>query len=492
MSDTAAVVDVTLDPQTPLVTARLLLAEHRTPENDETIRLWNGSFYRWRGAAWREVEDEAMRREIYHFTEDKTVTVMRRGIPSVEPFNPNARKVSEILDALRSECLLPHLLEPPCWLDKHAQRPPANELLLCKNGLVHLPGYLSGGSCITPPTPLFFNLHALDFDFVPEAPKPAEWLAFLSTLWPDDPESITLLQEWFGYCLTCDTRQQKMALLYGPKRSGKGTIARVLRELLGRENIAGPTLSGLSTNFGLWPLIGKSLAIISDARLSGRADSSIVTERLLSISGEDALTIDRKNLPPLTVRLGTRIMLLTNELPKLADASGALASRFVVLRLTRSFYGHEDKGLTDRLLAELPGILLWAIDGWRRLREQGRFTEPASSQAAKRELDELGSPITAFVRDFCRVGAGHGVEAAALYAAWVEWCKSQGRERPGERHSFGRDLAAAVPGIRVTQPRVGDVRIRYYEGISLGRDPQADGENDLGGTRAIACQKGES
>ena len=134
-----------------------------------------------------------------------------------------------------------------------------------------------------------------------------------------------MLQEWFGYCLTADTRQQKILMLIGPKRSGKGTIARVLRQVLGEENCCAPTLAGLGTNFGLWSLIGKRLGIIGDARLSGRTDQAIITERLLTISGEDAIDVDRKNLPPVTLKLPTRLMVLTNELPKLADASGALS-----------------------------------------------------------------------------------------------------------------------------------------------------------------------
>ena len=79
--------------------------------------------------------------------------------------------------------------------------------------------------------------------------------------------------------------------------------------------MAAPTLSGLGTNFGLWPLLGKTVAMVQDARLSGRTDSAAVAERLLSISGEDALTVDRKNLSPVTTRLTARFMLLTNELP---------------------------------------------------------------------------------------------------------------------------------------------------------------------------------
>ena len=54
---------------------------------------------------------------------------------------------------------------------------------------------------------------------------------------------------------------------------------------------------------------------------------------------------------------------MTNELPRIEDASGALSSRFIVLTLTQSFYGREDHSLLDRFIPELPGILLWALNG---------------------------------------------------------------------------------------------------------------------------------
>src|SRR5262249_16435837 len=146
----------------------------------------------------------------------------------------------------------------------------------------------------------------------------------LAQLWPNDPQSIETLQDWLGYLLTQDTRQQKMLVIVGPRRSGKGTIARIIRAMIGEENVTGPTLAGLAPNFGLWSLLGKPVAIVSDARLSHRTDSAIVTERLLSITGEDALTVDRKCMEPVTVKLPTRFVILTNELPRLGDSSGAL------------------------------------------------------------------------------------------------------------------------------------------------------------------------
>ena len=67
--------------------------------------------------------------------------------------------------------------------------------------------------------------------------------------------------------------------------------------------MAGPTLSGLSTQFGMSELIGKPLATISDARLDTRSDSTLAVERLLSISGEDALSVQRKYKPDWIGRL---------------------------------------------------------------------------------------------------------------------------------------------------------------------------------------------
>ena len=108
--------------------------------------------------------------------------------------------------------------------------------------------------------------HSLPFDFDPDAPAPVRWLAFLDELWEGETETIGALQELFGYLVSGDTRQQKMALLVGPKRAGKGTINRVLTRMIGPHNVAGPTLASLGTNFGLQDLIGKPVAVISGAR----------------------------------------------------------------------------------------------------------------------------------------------------------------------------------------------------------------------------------
>jgi putative DNA primase/helicase len=441
----------------PLQSARKFISNSFTRRGTSILHHQDGEFYEWCGTHYPAVNHSDMRARLYEFLEAAHI---RKSDGQVAPFNPTRSKVGDILDALAAAANLPGDVLAPSWFGGNGKFQPA-DMIACKNGLLHLP---SGE--LVPHTPEFWNHNALDFAHDPDAPPPEEWLAFLRDLWRDDGESIQALQEFFGYCLTADTRQQKIFLIVGPKRSGKGTLARVLSKLVGRENVANPTLASMSGEFGLQPLINKRLAIIADARLGGKVDQSIITERLLSISGEDDQTINRKNTSFWTGRLQTRFLVLTNELPRLADASGALASRFITLVLSNSFFGSEDHGLTDRLLGELPGILNWAIEGWRSLQARRYFVPPQSSQQAVRELEDLGSPISAFVRDRCVVGGGTRVLISMLFLQWGEWCRENGRDHAGTAQSFGRDLGAAVPGLKITQPR--DLgRARTYEGIGL-------------------------
>ena len=134
-------------------------------------------------------------------------------------------------------------------------------------------------------------------------------------------------------------------------RSGKGTIARVLTALVGAANACAPTLHNLGTHFGLEGLIAKQLAVVSDARLSKKSDPAAVAENLLRISGEDSVSVPRKFRSDFAGRLLVRFVLLSNELPAIADASGAIASRYVMMCLTKSFYGREDPLLFETLRA---------------------------------------------------------------------------------------------------------------------------------------------
>lgn len=430
----------------------------RSGGGDRTLQYWNDSFWIYDAGRYIPLPDFEL--------EAQVLAYLLRSYEKVK-----SRQAREVVEHIKAQTLLPSRKIPPFWI---AQADGLEELdltqcLATPNQILDI-GALTQNrpSYVWRSTPKLFNLNALSFDFDPDAPEPTLWLQFLDSVWPNDPQCINTFQEIFGYLLTRDTSQQKMFMVVGPRRSGKGTAARVLRHVIGPDNVVGPTLSSLTERFGLAPLLDKSLAIVSDARISGRIDQVAVVERLLTITGEDAVSVDRKFLPAVTTKLGTRFVILTNELPRLTDASGAIVSRLVLLQMSQSFYGREDRSLTEKLLQESQGILLWAIEGWRRLHARGHFIQPDSSLESLAELNDLASPISAFVRECCVVDAAASVAVTELFEAWKMWSAEQGRDKyAGTVQSFGRELLAAVSGIRRHRPRGDGTRQRVYEGIGL-------------------------
>jgi putative DNA primase/helicase len=429
--------------------------------------LWRhrGCFWLWSGSRYQLANEETIHTHIWTFLEK----AKRLNRNHTVDFKPKRAHIGEIAAALTAICQLDEYIDPPAWLSLGASKPPAGEFLACGNGLLHLP---SGK--LHPATPDYFGLNASEVVYDRKAKAP-QWQAFLKELLDKDRQAIDALQDWTGYVLSPDTSQQKIGGIIGPPRSGKGTIARIWTKLLGATSVAGPSMNSLGEQFGLEPLIPKPLAIISDVRIGARTDKSTVVERLLSISSEDRMTVARKFLPAWHGRLPSRMTLLSNELFALNDGSGAFASRLVLVVLIKSFLGKEDPQLTEKLTAELPGILNWGIAGYRRLNKRGYFIVPKSAREAIEAIEMLGAPVKAFVRDRVGVKPGLNVPCDDLYQKWRGWCVGAGRHDPGSKEWFGRNLRSIIPGLRVIKKRGGEdgTRVLTYEGIGLLPEAEA-------------------
>jgi putative DNA primase/helicase len=142
------------------------------------------------------------------------------------------------------------------------------------------------------------------------------------------------------------------------------------------------------------------------------------------------------------------------------------------------------------LLPELPGILLWAIEGWHRLRARGNFVVPDSSREVQRELEDLTSPVGAFVRQRCEVGPGLSVSRTALYEAYQAWCRQEGMLHVARRDVFGRDLRATVATLRNGQQHDGT---RLYLGVGLraAAGPQQVAASSCCGEASPCCGSGQ-
>jgi putative DNA primase/helicase len=456
-----------------------------------TLYKWRGDYHRWDGTAYRVAEDDQIRNEVVAAIRDEHASLYKTEMtvwkaaggcdardddkpmpkPSLHPVTQWV--IGNVMQALASMVSMPPETEQPVWLDDSHYRDldegfgvewtqpcPAECVLACRNGLVDL----SKGVWVGPHVPMLFTTNALDYRFDRYATEPRQWLKFLSDL-KLDGQSVKTLQEYFGLCLTTDTSYQKMLMLLGPTRAGKGTIARVLREVIGQFNCCELSLSMLGTNFRMWPLIGKAVAVVPDLKLSGRFDRALITERLLSIVGEDPQCIDRKYRSPWHGKLSCRFVLLTNELPKLDDNSGGLAARLIVIRLTESFLGREDKGLTERLLTERTAILNWAIAGLKRLRKGGHFIQPEPSAEVVTEVEELSSDVKVWFKQCGVEDPTRFTTPEQIYESWCSWCVRNDK-RPGAINVFCRDLNAAHPALKTRRRVKGVQRTCYHVGLT--------------------------
>jgi P4 family phage/plasmid primase-like protien len=444
-----------------------LHAEYASPEGTNLVH-YADDFYQHKGTHYDLIEEATVRSHLYkYFSRCKKQD--KKG--NIVPFSPNPANVSAALDAIKA---IVHLqndanAKPPVWLDGYAAtRPTANKLVSLKNGLFHLEDAI-----LLPHSLGFFTVNSLPFAYDPAAKCP-QWNRFLSDLWEDDQESIDTLQEMFGYILSGDTSQQKFFNLIGPRRSGKGTINKILVDLLGQHNTVAPQMEELCDTFGLQPWLGKLLASFTDARAPERNRSAVVSQ-LLRIVGGDTVTVNRKNRESWNGYLPTRIVMYSNEVLQLTENSNALTGRMIVLKMNKSFYGKEDTALSTRLQAELSGIFNWAMEGLRRRLERGGyFIQPESGKQLLETMEELSNPIGTFIDDALVFDGGGVVRKDHLFTCFKRWSVKHGLH-PGNELSFKRRFLAATQDHNIQSTRsTGDGGRRpIYQGIRLNSEAQA-------------------
>ncbi|MGN6547784.1 MAG: bifunctional DNA primase/polymerase, partial [Aureliella sp.] len=208
-----------LSPKRTLPTALAFERDFYPHPDGRMLQCYAGMLLEWRDNRYVELEDNAVRQRLQEWLHDAKRYMYNRSTGQLDlvDFESNPGSVKSALDSIKASTHLPASTPAPSWLDSKPSGLPPNEILPCRSTLLHLPTMTHH-----PATPGFFTFNALEYDPDPTAPNPVVWLQFLYDLFGDDEESYLLLQEWFGYCLVGDTSQQKMMLMVGPKRSGKG------------------------------------------------------------------------------------------------------------------------------------------------------------------------------------------------------------------------------------------------------------------------------
>lgn len=419
---------VVLDDNRPRTIALQYLTDRYALAGRHTLRRYAGTWYAFVGSHYAEVKDEAFEAPLYPWAHGKQVTIVNKsGDVHVEPLFCDSAFVTNVARALRAEVQVT-VPKTPAWING-AYGPDPAELVVFPNGLLHVPSYLAGApesEYLLPPTPDYFTMSCLGTSFDPTAKAPV-WRRFLNSSLGDDHDKIKLLQEWFGYCLTPDTSQAKLMYLRGLTGAGKSVVLDALHAMVGEDQAASPALNQLTHQFGLYPLLGRLVCTIPDARDVAGSDKLRGLEVLLNIAGNDYIQIDRKFKDPVAKqKLFCRITIASNKFIDVPDHEGAMLRRLNVVEFRRSFVGREDFGLSQKIIAEAAGIINWALDGLRRLREQGRFTVPQSSQEALQEWRLGSSPMASFLEDACDQTPDGEVHKEEFWEAWSQWAAERG------------------------------------------------------------------
>ena len=447
-----------LDSIAPLDIADRWMRERHWHDGLPMLRNYAGYWYRFDGNKYARINEKTyVRGDLYAFLKGKTGKRFgSKGEPIIEPYEADAYKVSNIMDALTMTC--PISGDAPFWLDDD-EHPEIKDIVGFANGLLQV-----STMDLMPATARFFSLTSIPYSWNPSATCP-RWLQFLDEIFPHSRDSITLLQEWFGYNMVADTSQEKLMFFVGRPGAGKGTVLEGLCALLGSQQVASTSFDTLVGDFGLQPLLGKLAAIMPDAHMTKRSDPAKALQVLKEISGQDTVSINRKNKDFLTDhRLTCRFTISVNALPDLPDHERSLDRRLLLLGFDQCFDGRADINLKSKIAAEAQGIAVWALEGLTRLRAKG-FTLPAESVPVINEFRRQSSPVSEFSDEYCTF-EDYATPSAMLYDAYSRWCRDQGLTA-GSHTRFLQRFSLLYPGCRTERRQFNGKQTRCMCGVRL-------------------------
>jgi len=334
----------------------------------------------------------------------------------------------------------------------------SSQLINLKNGMFDVENMT-----LAPHDPKYCSTIQLPVNYKEDAGCPL-WINTLNGIFQDKQEKertecIEILQEFFGLCLTKETKYEKALFLLGEGRNGKSTILYVLQHILGKENFSSVPLENLGNQNYIAVLFNK-LANIS---IETNAKTSIYDAMFKSIISGDYVMGARKYGHPFQFFPFCKMILALNNMPQVNDKTDAFFKRLIIVKLTRQFSDQEqDRTLRAKLILESDGIFLWMIRGYQKLKEKGYFILGSIMENEISEYRKENNSVLTFVEEECELAAENMVGKDQLYSAYTTWCKNCGY-RPLSKVKFGSQIIKHF-GLHKDDRNNGS---RIWSGISL-------------------------
>jgi P4 family phage/plasmid primase-like protien len=281
------------------------------------------------------------------------------------------------------------------------------------------------------------------------------------------------LQRWFGYCLTASFQDRVFACFWGEGANGKSVLTKLFRWLYGDYAATLQFASllddrqrrGSEATPDLAKLPGVRAVFAGEPKKGARLDDGLIKQ----VTGGDEINVRKLHHDFFDLQPTFKVTLAFNNKPIVRDDSQGMWSRVMLVPFQATIpESRQDKSLLDKLKAEGPGVLNWALDGFRMWREQGLAPPEAilgASAEWRSESDQIGLFLEmATVRD-----PAEKVSAGALFACYEGWARAM-EVRPVSQTLFGRQLTKR----QILASRDGEKRYRigvkvvyrYYLGLA--------------------------
>jgi P4 family phage/plasmid primase-like protien len=289
--------------------------------------------------------------------------------------------------------------------------------------------------------------HKLDFNYEEvKNSKPKLWLNFLDEVLiqeddnnKPDKDLQRLLQQMFGYCLDNTIKAQKAFFLFGASRAGKGVITSILFTLLGGAKFVTNNKLGALTggDFTLASLVGKK------ANIAGEEESGqINADTFKSIVSGDPQQANRKFLSSISFTPRVKLIMSANSVLKFKYIDDAIRERLITLPFFRTVpQSQRDLDLSVKLHQELDGILSWALEGLKDLKDSNYiFHIPESSKKAMHQIESDVSNAVKFFTENFEEDEESFLQKQDLYDTYRTWCSSNGFKGVMSSNKFFSEL----------------------------------------------------
>lgn len=269
-----------------------------------------------------------------------------------------------------------------------------------------------------------------------------------------------MLCPWIG--------QRRVVFLFGPTRSGKSSLLRVLEALAGLHKSA-VTLHQLSTNrFATASLYGALLNVAGDLSDRHIDDLSLFKQ----LTGDDLVSGERKFRDSFTFRNRSLFVFSANQPPTVSETSRGYLARVRPFLFPRTVEGHEDPTIDLRLAAELPGIFVQLVKGAQRWLARGGYA-PGDPMVAD-EFAQQSDVAALFASQVVTAHPGGFTSGATMFTAYQTWADANGRGKLGRNKFLARIESTLGPRERALGDRNGPTGWRNVRVLGSERWVDAD------------------